>query len=543
MSTEVSEHKKYFTRSASAYEVNEFYTPEDLAKNKFVYNKNLGDPGQFPYTRGAFLDLYRPGPWGTNIYSGYGLPEHSNIRYRKLLELGASGISMAVHLPTQVGIDSDHELSEGEVGRCGIAVDSLRDFEIAFRDIDITKLTSIGMLGNSIGPIALAFFIALAEKRGLEPNQIRITLQNDVIKEYATRGTHIFPIKPAIRIAADVVEYCADKNLTSCRPLSVCGAHMNAAGPSWELAFAMCDMMVYVDHILAKGLNIDDFAEYLRLFISLGGSSIDMFEEVAKARASRRIWARIMKERYGAERKESMTVGLHAFIIAGATAQQPINNIARIALGTHAAVMAGCDSIHTACWDEALTLPSEEAIQTAIRTQQILRYETGSEVAVTDPLGGSYFLEDLTDRIEAEVLKNIQTIENMGGGVEAVSKGFYGQQIQAGSYKVQSEIWNGMRGVVGVNIFRKEGDKNPVGKFLINKDTEKKKIAGLKALRKERNNAKVKAALKRVREAAEGDENLVEPCLVAVREYATIGEICDELRAVFGEYSEGLVYI
>jgi methylmalonyl-CoA mutase N-terminal domain/subunit len=238
-----------------------------------------------------------------------------------------------------------------------------------------------------------------------------------------------------------------------------------------------------------------------------------------------------------------MSVGLHAFIIAGATAQQPINNIARIALGAHVAIMAGVDSLHTACWDEALTLPSDEAIQTAIRTQQILRYETGSEVAVTDPLGGSYFLEDLTDRIEIEVWKNIQTIENMGGALEAVSKGFYSQQIQAGLYKMQTEIWNGTRGVVGVNLFRKEGEKNPIGTFKIGDATEKKKIAGLKALRKERNNVKLKEALKRVREAAEGGENLVEPCLAAVREYGTIGEVCDELRAVFGEYTEGLVYI
>jgi methylmalonyl-CoA mutase N-terminal domain/subunit len=543
MPESIIEKKKYYTKSASAYAVKEFYTPEDLAKSNNQYVKDLGDPGKFPYTRGVRPDLYRRRPWSIEIYSGYGIPQDSNLRYKRLLELGAEGIYMAVHLPTQVGIDSDHELSKGEVGRCGIAVDSLRDIETAFQDIDITKLHCIGMLGNSIGPVALAFFIALAEKRGFHPNQLKITLQNDVIKEYATRGTHIFPINPAVRLAADVVEYCAEKKLTNIRPMYICGAHMRSAGTSWELAFAMCDMMAYVDHILAGGLKIDDFAHFLRLFTSVASGSIDMFEEVAKARAVRRIWAKVMKERYGAEKTESMAVDLMAFIIAGATAQQPINNIARIALGAHVAIMAGVDALHTACWDEALTLPSDEAIQTAIRTQQILRYETGSEVAVTDPLGGSYFLEDLTDRIETEVWKNIQTIENMGGALEAVSKGFYSQQIQAGSYKIQTEVWNGTRGIVGVNLFRKEGEKNPIGTFKIGDATEKKKIAGLKALRKERNNVKLKEALKRVREAAEGGENLVEPCLAAVREYGTIGEVCDELRAVFGEYTEGLVYI
>jgi methylmalonyl-CoA mutase N-terminal domain/subunit len=399
------------------------------------------------------------------------------------------------------------------------------------------------MLGNSIGPIALAFFLALAERKGLKETQWRISLQNDVLKEYAIRGTHIFPMAPAVRVATDVVKYCAEKKLLHFKPMAVCGAHMGGAGTGWEIAFAMSDAIVYLDHIVSSGMNIDEFAPLLRLFLSVGSATLDLFEEVAKARAARRIWAKMIKERYGAKNQDSMRVQQMSFIIAGATAQQPINNIARIALGARAAVLAGVETMHTACWDEGLTLPSEEAVQVAIRTQQILRHESGSVVATADPMGGSYFLEDLTGRIEEDAWAKMKAIENAGGAMAAIQNGFYQQQISAGVYKVQREIWNGTRGQVGVNLYRQKDGKNPLGKFKIDPDTERKKIEGLRKLRRERSNPRVKEALRKVQSAAEGMENLVPPILGAVKEYATIQEICEEMKAVFGEYSEGTVYL
>jgi methylmalonyl-CoA mutase N-terminal domain/subunit len=308
------------------------------------------------------------------------------------------------------------------------------------------------------------------------------------------------------------------------------------------MAFAFENAKAFIDDVIEKGLHIDDFAKLLVLFSGFNGAGCDLFENVGKARAARRIWARLMKEQYGAKDEASMAIRHFAFIIAGATAQQPMNNIARIALGAQAAVLAGVQFLHTACWDEGLTIPSEDAVEVAIRTQQILRHETGSVTATADPLGGSYFLEDLTDRIEADVWEKMGVIENMGGAIAAIEKGFYQQKIAEGAYKIQQETWNGTRGVVGVNLYRHKDEKIPLGKFKIDPLTEKKKIAGLKKLRRGRNNVKVKEALREVRTAAESGENLVPSTLAAVREYATIGEICDQLREVFGEYTEGAQY-
>jgi methylmalonyl-CoA mutase N-terminal domain/subunit len=537
------EEKKYFTRSVAAYEVNEFYAPDSLESHEAAQSKRLGLPGQYPYTRGIAPDLYRKNPWVVRIYAGFGVPEAANIRFKQLIELGAEGISVALDLPSQIGLDSDHPLAEGEVGRVGVAIDSLRDMELLFEGIAIDQMRQIGMLANSIGPIGLALFIAMIEKRGFPLESVVVELQNDVLKEFIVRGTQIFPLLPSIRVATDVVRYCAEKKLYHWRPMNVCGAHMSAAGTSWEMAFAFENAKVYFNDLIDKGMKIDEFARLLVLFLNIDSGGIDLFESVAKARAARRIWATLLKEQYGSQDEASQAVRLFAFIIAGATAQQPINNISRIALGAQAAVLAGVQFLHTACWDEGLTIPSEEAVKVAIRTQQILRHETGSVTAVADPLGGSYFLEDLTDRVEKEVLSKMKVIEDMGGAIKAVEKGFYQKQIGEGSARVQKEIWNGTRGVVGVNLYREKEDKIPLGKFKIDPETERQKIEALKKLRKGRNNVKLKETLQRVRAAAESDENLVPPILAAVKEYATIGEICDKLREVFGEYSEGAVYI
>jgi len=535
--------EKYHTRSVSAFEVNEFYTlPDDLDQYQQKITNKLGLPGQYPFTRGIYQDMYRNHPWIIRMYTGFGMPTDANKRFKKLIALGAEGISVALDLPSQIGIDSDHSLAEGEVGRVGVAINSLRDMEELFDGIDIHKLKQIGMLGNSIGPIALSLFMALIEKRGLPFDSVVVELQNDILKEVVSRGTQIFPLNPSINVATDVVRYCAENELYHWRPMNICSAHMNAAGTSWEMAFAFENAKTYIENLLSKGYGIDSFARLLVLFVGFNGAGIDMFENVAKARSARRIWAKLVKEKFDAKDQRSMAVRLFTFIIAGATAQQPINNIARIALGAQAAILAGVQFLHTSCWDEGLTIPSEEAVEVAIRTQQILRHESGSVVATTDPLGGSYFLEDLTDRIEADVWEKMETIEKMGGAVSAIEKGFYQQKIAEGAYKVQQEIWSGERGVVGVNLYRHEDEKIPLGKFKIDPETERKKIEGLQRLRRERNNAKVKEALSRVRSAAEDGENLVPSVLVAVKQYATIGEICDKLKEVFGEYTEGAQY-
>jgi len=538
-----SEPKKYTTRSVAAFEVKEFYGPGDLEKREKELAGRLGLPGQFPYTRGMAPDLYRENPWVIRIYAGFGVPEAANARYKRLIELGAEGISVALDLPSQIGIDSDHPLAEGEVGRVGVAIDSLRDMEILFEGIAIDRLRQMGMLANSIGPIGLALFLGMIEKRGIPLESVVVELQNDVLKEFIVRGTQIFPLRPSIRVATDVVRYCAERKLYHWRPMNVCGAHMNASGTSWEMAFAFENAIVYFDDLIKKGMRVDDAAKLLVLFLNIDCGGIDLFESLAKARAARRIWAKLLREKYGSQDDAAQAVRLFAFIIAGATAQQPINNISRIALGAQAAVLAGVQFLHTACWDEGLTIPSEEAVQVAIRTQQILRHETGSLTAVTDPAGGSYFLEDLTDRVEKEVLAKMKAVENMGGAIQAIEKGFYQKQIAEGAGRVQKDIWNGSRGVVGVNIAREQGAKIPLGKFKIDPETERKKIEDLGRLRRDRAQAKVKETLRRVRAAAESGENLVPAILAAVKEYATIGEICDQLREVFGEYSEGAVYI
>jgi methylmalonyl-CoA mutase N-terminal domain/subunit len=528
----------YCCSSAAAYEVKEYYSWNDLKNKKFQYDEKLGDPGQFPFTRSPFPEMYRKRPWIISHHSGHGLPDDCNPAYKRLIQYGAEAISMAVHLPMQVGLDSDHPLSEGEVGRVGVAIDSLRDLEILFEGIEIDKLRQVGMLGNSIGPIALAFFLALAEKKGLEERQWCISLQNDVLREYASRGTHIFPMASAVRIAADAVKYCAQKKLLHFKPLAVCGAHMAEAGAGWEIAFAMSDALAYLDHMVSSGMRIDEVAPLVRLFLSVGSATLDLFEEVAKARAARRLWARLMKERYGARDQDSMRVQLVSFITPGAKARQPIDNIARIALGARAAVLAGVETMHTACWDEGFTPPPEEAIQVAVRTQQILRHESGSLVATADPMGGAYFLEDLTDRIEEDARAKMRAIEKQGGAIDAIRKGFYREQISAGAHRVQSETWNEKREQGGENLFRRADEKSLLGRFKIDPAAEKKQIEELKKLRRERHNRRVRETLQKVRLAAENSENLVPPILEAVKEYATVQEICDEMRAVFGKYPE-----
>lgn len=530
------------TRSVDAFPVRAFYSVSDRYEE---YQKNLsiklGNPGEFPFTRGIYSDMYRSHPWVTRFYSGYGLPEDSNKRFKKLIDLGVEGLSIALDLPSQIGLDSDHPMAEGEVGKVGVALDSLEDLEILFDGIAIEKLKQFGMLGNSFGAVALGMFVALIEKKGLSLDDVVVELQNDVLKEYFTRGTQIFPLRPSIRVSTDVIRYCSEKKLRDWHPMNICGYHASAAGPSWELSFVFEDAKVYINDLLNRGLDIDDFAHLFMLFLSISDSGIDLFEEVAKARVARRIWAKMLKEEYGAQNKESLAIRIMAFVRGGPTAQQPLNNIIRIALGAQNAILAGVNYLHTACWDEGLSIPSEEAVEIAVRTQQILRYESGSVVATSDPLGGSYFMEELTDRLEEDVLANMKTIQEKGGGIAVIEKGFYQQKIYDGASEVQKEIWNGDRKIVGVNIFRKQ-EVIPLGKFKLNPETELKKKEGLNRLKKKRNNRRVKSILSKVKEVANSEENLVPVISEAAKEYATIGEICETLKEVYGEYTEDAIY-
>jgi methylmalonyl-CoA mutase, N-terminal domain len=542
---EQTKHKpknSYRTRSVDAFPLREYYSvPGKYVEYQKDLLRKLGNPGEFPFTRGIYSEMYRTYPWVTRFYSGYGLPEDSNKRFKKLIDLGVEGISVALDLPSQIGLDSDHTMAEGEVGKVGVAIDSLEDLEILFDGIAIEKLKQIGMLGNSFGAVALGMFIALIEKRGLSLDDVVVELQNDVLKEYFTRGTQIFPLRPSIRVATDVIRYCSEKNLSDWHAMNICGYHASAAGPSWELAFVFEDAKVYINDLLNKGLNIDDFAHLFMLFLSISDLGIDMFEEVAKARAARRIWAKILKEEYDAKNKESLAIRIMAFVRGGATAQQPLNNITRIAVGTQNAILAGINYLHTACWDEGLSIPSEEAVEIAVRTQQILRHESGSVVATADPLGGSYLLEELTNRLEENVFENMKTIQEQGGAIDAIEKGFYQQKIYDGATKFQKEIGNGDRKIVGVNIFKKQ-EVIPLSKFKLNPETEEKKKKGLDRLKKTRNNKKVNLILDKIKEVAKSEKNLVPIISEAAREYATIGEICDALKEVYGEYSEGAIY-
>ena len=503
---------------------NKVYTPLDI--EGFDYERDLGIPGEYPYTRGVQPTMYRGRLWTMRMYAGFATAEESNKRYRYLIENGGSGLSCAFDLPTQIGYDSDDKMAIGEIGKVGVAIDTLKH-------IDLGKV-STSMTINAPASVLLAMYIAVAEKQGVPADQLRGTIQNDILKEYAARGTYIFPVKPSMRLITNIFEYCS-KNVPKWNTISISGYHIREAGSTaaQEIAFTIADGIAYIEAALKAGMKIDDFAGRLSFFWNAHNN---VLEEVAKFRASRRLWATILKERFHAQNPKSMKLRFHTQTAGSMlTAQQPNNNIVRVALQTAAAVMGGTQSLHTNSRDEALALPTTESVTIALRTQQIVAYESGL-ADVVDPLGGSYYVEAMTNAIEAEAKEYIRKIDEMGGAVEAIDKGYIQKEIQDSAYAWQMAVESGERTIVGVNKFTME--EAPV-EGLLKVDAsagefQKNKLAKVKA---ERDNEKVKEELAKL-EVAAADEsvNLMPVILDCVRAYCSLGEICGVLRKVFGEY-------
>jgi len=514
-------------------ELERLYTPTNLDGEAFDYERDLGFPGEYPFTRGITPSMYRSNPFIVSVYSGFGTPRQSNQRYKKILEWGGvDEIAIAADLPTQMGYDSDHVMSKGEVGRVGVAIDSLRDMEILFEDIPLNRLKRVSFLGNSFGPIALALMIALGRKQGLQTSDFTINLQNDILKEYIARGTYIIPIRPAVRLATDVVGYCAD-NIPNWYPINICANHINAAGAgsTKATAFALANGMCYISDLLEKGYHIDAVAPLLTMFLD---ERADFFVSICNFRATRRIWARLMKENLKAKKPESMALKIYAYSHGGEAMLEPMNNTVRITLAALAYVFGGVQFLENASYDEVLGTPSENAAKIAARTQQILMHELGITNTV-DPLGGSYFVESLTNQIEKEILKEFEQVEAKGGAIAAIESGYYKARISEGASKRQRAFESGERISVGVNKYRTESEI-PSGAFRIDPSSEKEQVDQLVKVKKNRNNRTVRETLEFVREVAKSDGNIVAPILEAVTAYATIGEICGVLRDLFGEY-------
>lgn len=514
----------------SGIPVKRLYTPEDLEGRDYL--TELGFPGDYPYTRGVQPTMYRGRLWTMRQYAGFGTAQETNERFRFLLEQGQTGLSVAFDLPTQIGYDSDHQLAEGEVGRVGVAIDSLEDIEVVFDGIPLDKV-STSMTINAPAAILLAMYQAVGEKQGVEPGKLKGTVQNDILKEYVARGTYIFPPEPSMRLVTDIFEYCS-KTIPSWNTISISGYHIREAGSTavQEVAFTLANGIAYVQAAIDKGLDVDEFAGRLSFFFN---SHVNFFEEVAKFRAARRLWARIMKERFKAKNPRSHRLRFHTQTAGSSlTAQQPDNNIIRTALQALAAVLGGTQSLHTNSRDEALALPTEDSVRIALRTQQIIAYESGVAETI-DPLAGSYFIEKLTDEIEARALEYIEKIDDMGGAVKAIENGFMQREIQDSAYKYQRAVESKQKRVVGVNCFEIE-EEQPKNLLRVNPaigEAQKERIRKLRARRDERD---VASALKQIETTAKGQGNLIPPIVDAVKAYATIGEICDVLRDVFGVY-------
>ncbi|MEW6244161.1 MAG: methylmalonyl-CoA mutase family protein [Bacillota bacterium] len=522
--------RKHEFYTPSGLQVRTLYTPLDLEDSDYV--TNLGFPGEYPFTRGVQPNMYRGRLWTMRQYAGFGTAEETNARFRYLLSQGQTGLSVAFDLPTQIGYDSDHPLAEGEVGKVGVAVDSLADMEVLFDQIPLDRV-STSMTINAPAAVLLAMYIVVAEKQGIEPSRLSGTIQNDILKEYVARGTYIFPPKPSMRLITDVFEYCSEY-MPEWNTISISGYHIREAGATavQEIAFTFANGIEYVKAAVEKGLDVDVFAPRLSFFFN---AHIDFFEEIAKFRAARRLWARIMKERFGAKNPRSQMLRFHTQT-AGCTltAQQPDNNVVRVTLQALSAVLGGTQSLHTNSRDEALSLPTEDSVRIALRTQQIIGFESGVTDTV-DPLGGSYYIESLTDRIQAAAQEYIDKIDAMGGAAAAIEKGYMQKEIQDSAYHYQKQIESGERVVVGVNRFQVEESRT---EKLLRVDpavghAQKEK---LERLRSSRDQAAVDKALTELENAALGQENLMPFILEAVRHYATLGEICGRLRSVFGEY-------
>jgi len=520
----------------SGIKIQPLYTAEDLQNADL--EDTPGYPGEYPFGRGIQPTMYRGRLWTMRQYSGFASAEESNRRYRYLLEQGQTGLSIAFDLPTQIGYDSDSPLARGEVGKVGVPIDTLWDMEVLFKDIPLDKV-STSMTINATAPVLLAMYIALAHRQGVTPKQLDGTIQNDILKEYIARGTYIFPPAPSMRLTTDIFEY-SSKNLPRWNTISISGYHIREAGSTavQEIAFTLADGIAYVQAAIDRGLNVDDFAGRLSFFFDAHNN---LLEEIAKFRAARILWAKIMKERFGAKDPRNCMLRFHTQTAGcSLTAQQPLNNIVRVAVQALAAALGGTQSLHTNSYDEAYATPSEDAVTTALRTQQVLAYESGVADSV-DPLGGAWMVESLTQDIVAAVEDYVDKIDSLGGALAAIGKGFQQREIQESSYRYQKEVEAGERVIVGVNKYVTPYAKIK-GILRVDSAAAKKQVAGLNKVKKERNAAAVAASLENLKKVARSSENTIPAFIRCVEAYATVGEICDALREVFGVQRESLIF-
>jgi methylmalonyl-CoA mutase N-terminal domain/subunit len=523
------ERKKEFETN-SGIPVKGLYTPEDVAQTD--YSDELGYPGQYPFTRGVQPTMYRGRFWTMRQYAGFASAEESNKRYHYLLSQGQTGLSVAFDLPTQMGYDADHPMADGEVGKVGVSICSLDDMEMLLKGLPLDKITT-SMTINATASILLALYIATAKKNGVSPKQLGGTVQNDILKEYIARGTYIFPPEPSLRLITDMIAFCTDE-VPNWNTISISGYHIREAGSTavQEVAFTLADGIAYVERAVASGQDVDKFAMRLSFFFN---SHNDFLEEVAKFRAARRLWAKIMKERFGAKDSRSWMLRFHTQTAGSMlTAQQVENNIVRVTIQALAAVLGGTQSLHTNGMDEALALPTEKAARVALRTQQIIAYESGV-ADVVDPLAGSYYIEHLTNEVERKAQEYLDKIDDLGGTLKALEKGFFHQEIEDAAFKWQQEVESGERVIVGVNKFHIE-EADTIERVVIDQALRDQQIERLKALRSRRNDAEVRARLTALASAAEGRDNLMPHIIGCVENLITLGEICNALRGVFGVY-------
>tara|TARA_B100001540_G_scaffold71264_1_gene64270 strand:- start:1650 stop:3290 length:1641 start_codon:yes stop_codon:yes gene_type:complete len=528
-----SRFRDYSFDSASGRKVDPLYTSDSSS----IDEEEIGFPGEFPYTRGIHSNMYRGKLWTMRQFSGYGSPEETNERFKFLLKNGQTGLSTAFDMPTLMGYDADHSISDGEVGHCGVNISSLRDMEILFKDIDLSKI-SVSMTINGPAIIVFAFYIALAIKNGIDLKTLNGTLQNDILKEYIAQKEWIYPPKESIKIITDMIAYC-NKNVPKYNTISISGYHIREAGSTavQEVAFTLANGFCYIDSCIDNGMDVDDFAPRLSFFFN---SHLDFFEEIAKFRAARKIWAKEMKRRYNPKNPKSMMLRFHTQTAGfSLTAQQPENNITRTSLQALAAVLGGTQSLHTNSMDETLALPSEKAAEIALRSQQIIAYESGVTNTI-DPLGGSWFIESLTNEIENEVYKYFDEIEVQGGVVEGIENSFFQREISQASSEYQARVDEGSRYIIGVNKFKKTNEDIDIPILEIREEVQKEQIDRLNSVKSERDNEKVESLLKDITKAASNGESVMEPIIEAALEYATLGEIVDSMKTVFGEWTENI---
>lgn len=519
--------------TSSGIELNSYYSQADRPEGA-----PAEVPGSYPYTRGIFAQMYRSKLWTMRQYAGFATAAESNRRYRYLLEQGTTGLSVAFDLPTQIGLDSDNPLALGEVGKVGVAIDSLEDMEVLFDKIPLDRV-STSMTINATAPILLSLYIAVGRKQGVRPDQLNGTVQNDILKEYMARGTYIYPPRPSLRLITDLFAYCSAE-VPNWNTISISGYHIREAGctAAQEIAFTLADGICYVQAALDAGLDVDQFAPRLSFFFN---AHSNLLEEVAKFRAARRMWAQIMRERFGAKNPKSMMLRFHTQTAGSSlTAQQPEVNVVRTTIQALAAVLGGTQSLHTNSKDEALGLPTQDAARVALRTQQVIAYESGA-VDVSDPLGGSYLIEHLTDELEARARGYIVRIDEMGGMLTAIEKGFPQREIQQAAFEYQRAVEENRQVVVGVNKFHMD-EETSIPILHIDPELEKAQVERVQAVRARRDAVKAAAALDAVETAARGSENVMPYILNAVECYCTVGEISDRLRTVFGEYQESVVF-